>query len=217
MLHVRFTSRTYSGHSKFFPHHIPFPEVTTDTLLRQASQDIVSILQNPPKPLPYLDAGDETQNALLKIATLLQRATKPPQANTLPAPTPGISTPAPVIPASLPRVHLPRLITTPPSSHRMVLRGRNAPPRVQHILPKAAPPRVQVVTPQQVPLTPDRRLPVQVTQHISVNNSPVLSTYHSTMKNSEESREETGLGDKKDHLLRISPTKLFNTESLFQK
>jgi len=57
----------------------PFPEINTDTLLRQAAQDIVNILQNPPKPLPYLEAGYETQNALLKIATLLQRATKPPQ------------------------------------------------------------------------------------------------------------------------------------------
>ena len=156
-----------------------------DTLLRQAAQDIVSILQNPPKPLPYLNAGDETKNALLQIATLLQRATKPPQINTLPAPTPKPASPVPTlipnIPASLPRVQLPNRILPPPSSHRMVLRGHPTPPRVQPILTHAAPPRVQAVTPQQVPLTPDRRPPVQVTQHISAQNAPVLSTYHPTM------------------------------------
>ena len=58
--------------------------MTTEDLLRQTAQDIVSILHNPPKNLPTLQAGEETKNALLKIARLLNRAQSPP-ANLLPS------------------------------------------------------------------------------------------------------------------------------------
>ena len=67
----------------FFPHAIPFPEVRIDDYLRQAAIDIIDILTNPPPTtLPTLQAGDETRNALLKIATQLKRVdsiTVPPQ------------------------------------------------------------------------------------------------------------------------------------------
>ena len=95
-----------------------FPTVTTEDLFRQAAQDIVASLHNPPKNLLTLQAGDATKNALLKIATLLQRATKPPKHLNPPAPAPSIHPPevhvipphrpapiaTPTVPASLPRV-----------------------------------------------------------------------------------------------------------------
>ena len=64
----------------FFPNVIHFPKVTTDDFLRQAATDIISILSSPPKVsiIPTLEAGDLTKNAILKLATLLNRADKIP-------------------------------------------------------------------------------------------------------------------------------------------
>lgn len=57
---------------EFFPHAIPFPRVTLNDHLKQAATDIISILSNPPSTtVPSLLAGDETNQALLEIATLL--------------------------------------------------------------------------------------------------------------------------------------------------
>ena len=63
----------------FIPHVIPFPRVTTEDFLKQAAIDIISILSQPPKhPIPTTEAGNDTRNALLKLATILQRAEKIP-------------------------------------------------------------------------------------------------------------------------------------------
>ena len=65
----------------FFPSTVPFPKVKIDDFLRQAATDIISILQSPPSTtVPSLQAGDEVQNAILKLATILNRveATPPP-------------------------------------------------------------------------------------------------------------------------------------------
>ena len=81
----------------FFPHTIPFPEVRVDDYLRQAATDILDILTNPPSTtLPTLQAGDETRNALLKIATQLKRT------DSITAPTQNLSSPSHE--ASSPRV-----------------------------------------------------------------------------------------------------------------
>ena len=54
---------------------IPFPKVSLDDFLRQAATDIISILTAPPSTTaPSLQAGDPTRNALLEIATVLNRA-----------------------------------------------------------------------------------------------------------------------------------------------
>ena len=68
-------SEVISDTLSFFPHEIPFPKVTTDAFLRQAAMDIVTILSNPPTttPLPGLEAGDETSNAILQLANILNR------------------------------------------------------------------------------------------------------------------------------------------------
>ena len=59
---------------EYFPHTIPFPRVTVNDHLKQAATDIISILSNPPSTnVPSLLAGDETNTALLEIASLLGR------------------------------------------------------------------------------------------------------------------------------------------------
>ena len=74
----------------FIPHVIPFPKITTSDFLRQAATDIISILTNPPSsPIPTLEAGDTTYNALLKLATILKRKETIPN---LPSLSPSLHT-----------------------------------------------------------------------------------------------------------------------------
>ena len=55
-------------------HMLPFPQVTIDDFLRQATTDIIKILSAPPNvSIPTMEAGDTTRNAILKLATLLNR------------------------------------------------------------------------------------------------------------------------------------------------
>ena len=69
----------------FFPHTIPFPEVTTEDFLKQAALDIVSILSNPPTSLPIsLEAGDSTKNAILQTAEVLGTVVSAPKLLSLP-------------------------------------------------------------------------------------------------------------------------------------
>ena len=58
----------------FFPHNIPFPKVSTDDYLKQATQDIIQLLTHPIAQLPYLQVGDVTKNAILQIAQMLNRS-----------------------------------------------------------------------------------------------------------------------------------------------
>jgi hypothetical protein len=85
---------------KFFPTVIPFPEVKLEDFLRQASSDIISILQKP-SSFPTLQLGDQTQNAILQIATLLNRVAPKPQPIITPIEEPS---PAPIIPTITPTV-----------------------------------------------------------------------------------------------------------------
>ena len=58
----------------FIPHAIPFPQVTIDYFLRQATNDIISILTKSHNlSIPTMEAGDKTRNAILKLATLLNK------------------------------------------------------------------------------------------------------------------------------------------------
>ena len=61
----------------FSPKAIPFPEIKLEDFLRQAAEDIISILTLPPSTTtPSLAAGDPVRNALLTLATQLQRVQK---------------------------------------------------------------------------------------------------------------------------------------------
>ena len=65
----------------FFPKEITFPEINITDYLQQAATDIISILTNPPNTtIPSLQAGDSTRNALLDLATILNKTTPPPTA-----------------------------------------------------------------------------------------------------------------------------------------
>ena len=77
----------------FFPHEIPFHEVTLNEHLTQAADDIVSILaQPPPTTVPSLQVGDTIRNALLEIATQLRRVEKIPNRPEIPAGPPRVET-----------------------------------------------------------------------------------------------------------------------------
>ena len=68
----------------FFPKEIPFPKTKTEDYLIQATPDILVLLQEPPKSLPYLQYGDTTKNALIKLSANLNQAGTQPSLKTLP-------------------------------------------------------------------------------------------------------------------------------------
>ncbi len=58
----------------FSPKTIKFPKVDINDFLRQAATDIITLLTNPPPLLiPNLSAGSDTYNAILQLATILNR------------------------------------------------------------------------------------------------------------------------------------------------
>jgi hypothetical protein len=92
----------------FFPKHVKFPAVGINDFLKQAAQDIVSILTKPPpSTVPSLTAGDDTNNALLQLADLLNRSTPPPPPPQLSIPTaavPRVESIQPPVVVPVPRV-----------------------------------------------------------------------------------------------------------------
>ena len=68
----------------FFPHTVPFPQISIDAFLRYAATDIVTILTDPPSTTTLaLKSGDTVRNTLLEIATILQRTEKLPPSKIL--------------------------------------------------------------------------------------------------------------------------------------
>ena len=58
----------------FIPKTIHFPEVTISDFLKQAATDIITLLKHPPHPtIPSLAAGDDVNNAIFILASLLNR------------------------------------------------------------------------------------------------------------------------------------------------
>ena len=58
----------------FFPHSIPFPKITLDEHLKQATSTIIDILTKQTSDssnTPLLDIEDKTNNGLLKLAKIL--------------------------------------------------------------------------------------------------------------------------------------------------
>ena len=53
----------------FFPKQINFTAVKIDDFITQAAEDIIAILTKTPEPtVPSIEAGDETNNTVLKLA-----------------------------------------------------------------------------------------------------------------------------------------------------
>ena len=53
---------------KFFPTTIPFPATSTEDYLRQSLEDILALLQKKTASFPFLQSGDDTRNAINKLA-----------------------------------------------------------------------------------------------------------------------------------------------------
>ena len=53
-------SVSYTNTLKFIPATFKFPETTTEDFLRQSVGDIIALLKDPPKTLPFLSYGDAT-------------------------------------------------------------------------------------------------------------------------------------------------------------
>lgn len=66
-------SEVHSDTIIFFPKQVPFPSITTDDFIWQATSDIITLLTHPPpsSTVPSLELGDSTKNALLQVATIL--------------------------------------------------------------------------------------------------------------------------------------------------
>jgi hypothetical protein len=141
---------------EFFPKTIPFPKVTTDDYLRQAATDIISILTTKPAIIPSLAYGDDTKNALFKIATLLGRSTLPP----LPLPR------VPILPLKL---KSPSVVSAKATTNRS---------KVQQLFQPA--PNKTAPSPRVVPLSKPlstanlRRSP---RQHPSLQHSQAIATF----------------------------------------
>jgi hypothetical protein len=137
----------YTDTLQFIPATFKFPETTTEDYLRQSVGDILALLQDPPKTLPFLSYGDATKNAVTKIAQLLQRSVPQPR---LPIPplVPLVTQPA----SALPRV--PPVLPSPVDSPRV---QTNVPvPRVQVYAPfqSIQPPNTRVLRSRTKPLAP---------------------------------------------------------------
>ena len=101
----------------FFPKNVLFPEIKLEDFLRQAAEDIVTILTLPPSTTtPSLKAGDPVRNALLTLATQLKRGEKNTYQEKISEPVASPRVQPTVIPAHtppptpLPRVEVPSQI-----------------------------------------------------------------------------------------------------------
>jgi hypothetical protein len=118
----------------FFPKQVPFPKTNTDDYLRQAAEDIVSILSTKRTSNPSLTYGSPITNAYTHIAQILRRATTPPSAPappTLPAPLPRVPAPLPRVPEARPQAA--------PAAPAPLPRVQAPIPRVPEAQPTAAP------------------------------------------------------------------------------
>ena len=78
----------------FFPTSVPFPQVKLVDFLKHAATDIITILTSPPSTTtPSLQAGDPVRNALLTLATQLNRIDKLPALQKPTAASPRVLTP----------------------------------------------------------------------------------------------------------------------------
>ena len=68
----------YTDTLQFIPATFKFPETTAEDYLRQSVGYILDLLQDPPKTLIFLAYGDDTKNAITKIAHIIQRSVLQP-------------------------------------------------------------------------------------------------------------------------------------------
>ena len=124
-VHCYFPSTRATRHSdtvEFFPSTLPFPKVSLTDFLRQAAGDIVHLLTNPPpSTIPSLQAGDDVFNAILHLATILNRVGYFPSSDN-------------VQPPRVPPVHGVKMLTKSLTKKPLILFNKSkvhaSPPRV---------------------------------------------------------------------------------------
>ena len=160
----------------YFPAQVPFPKSTMEDYQRQSISDILAILNDPKQPIaPFLTFGDDTTNALRKIATLLNRVIPPPP-RVLPL---SVPVPTPVNTSVQTSLQLPRVTprVTPAQTSiqlsRVVLPDTPPPPVP---LPRVvSPARPRVVSPElNVPPTP-RPIPPAVAFYLNLLKAPTMA------------------------------------------
>ena len=122
-------SMHYTDTLQFIPATFKFPETTSEDYLCQSVVDILALLQYPPKTLPFHTYGDDTKNAITKIAHLLQRSVPQPRLTIIPL--------TPLVPLTKQLVSaLPRLTPILPSPVDSLRVKSTVPaPRVQEYAP----------------------------------------------------------------------------------
>ena len=107
----------YTDNLQFIPDTFKSPKTTAEDYLRQSIGDILALLQEPHKTLTFLAYGNDTKNAITKIAHLLQRSVTQPRLPIIPLTPLGPLTKQPVYALSRLPYHVdsPRVQSTFPA------------------------------------------------------------------------------------------------------
>ena len=140
-------------------------KTTTEDYLQKSIGNILSIIQDPPKTLPFLSYGDATKNAINHIAHILQRSTAQPWLSILPL--------ALILPQVQTQTPFPNLIICPDAPSPRVVTDLK-PLRVQ--LSKPVP-----IAPLRVKDAPSTSIDTHTNPFIEVvynsnNNTPSIKT-----------------------------------------
>ena len=180
---------------KFMPHAVKFPEVTLEDFLKQATSDILSILNTTPEQLqstvPKLSLGDDTKNALFTIAEALHRVEKLPTFKPLLEPTtPPV--PVPRVANSQPSNPLPR-VSKSPKTVRFNLEANKVyePPVITTPVPPSIPITPMASSPFKSPSTTP--LPVTPTTPSQPTRSSSTSLKHPNVIPFDDSELDMGL------------------------
>ena len=72
---------------QYIPKAFSFSKTTTEYNLRQSIGEIIAIMKDPPKTLPFFSCGDATKNTINQIVDILQRSTSQTRIQILPLPS----------------------------------------------------------------------------------------------------------------------------------
>ena len=85
-----------------FPSTIRFPNVTTNTYLRQAATGNLTLLQDLPNIMSSLKYDNKTSNAYIQLAQIIKRATSSPSRVLTSTPTPAPVPTSATVPITMP-------------------------------------------------------------------------------------------------------------------
>jgi hypothetical protein len=166
---------------EFFPKSIPFPKTTTEDYLIQSAQDIIQLLKSPPKQLPFLQYGDETKNALIKISEIVQNAVAKPKMT-------------PIVPAiETPQVKLSSIPTT-----RTTKKNVPSLPQAQSSSKKSFPPKQ--LPKEYTQQSPRVLKPIQTHSTLTYEQA-LQQLYNQMLKNQRRTWQPPGLPHQQQHFI----------------